>query len=179
MRLLYFTRKITTVGVGWVAQLSQRCRKTLLNSPLLAGLSLHSPPMYYGPEFASHLLGQWADEHQVRLQFIEPGKPIQNAFIKCFNNRLREEYLNEHAFVSLDHARRTIEQWRAGYNSERPHSTLVYLSPEEFASGNRAIRSKPAARTAWPAKGTLPAHCKARRSRPRLSQFFRPQPQNG
>jgi transposase InsO family protein len=124
----YFTRKITTVGVGWVAQLSQRCRKTLLNSPLLAGLSLHSPSTHYGPEFTRHVLGQWADEHQVRLQFIELGKPIQNAFIESFNNRLREEYLNAHAFVSLDRAHRTIEQWRAGYNSERPHKSRLSVA---------------------------------------------------
>jgi putative transposase len=65
--------------------------------------------MYHGPEFTSAVLDQWACDNQVRLQFIEPGKPIQNAFIESFNSRFREEYLNEHVFVSLDDARRKIE----------------------------------------------------------------------
>src|SRR5271166_3664927 len=58
-------------------------------------------------------LDQWAYEHGVRLQFIEPGKPIQNAHIESFNARLREECLNEHVFLSLNDARVKIEQWRA------------------------------------------------------------------
>ena len=91
-----------------------------------------------GPEFTSRVLDQWAYDHQVQLQFIEPGKPIQNAFIESFNSRLREECLNEHVFTSLDDARNKIEQWRSEYNRERPHSSLGYLTPEEFATRNQA-----------------------------------------
>ena len=87
----------------------------------------------------------------MRLQFIEPGKPIQNAFIESFNSRLREECLNEQVFVSLKDARRKIELWRLQYNRERPHSSLGYLAPEEFAAKNRQLRSEPTARTSWPA----------------------------
>jgi len=94
-----------------------------------------------------------AYDHQVRLQFIEPGKPIQNAFIESFNSRLREECLNEHVFTSLDDARTKIEQWRIEYNRERPHSTLGYLTPEEFAAKNQG--SSAIARTAWPADQEL------------------------
>jgi putative transposase len=108
-----------------------------------------------GPEFTSRAMDLWAFEHGVRLQFIEPGKPIQNAFIESFNSRLREECLNEHVFVSLDDARRKIESWRIQYNRERPHSSLGYLPPEEFAAANRQLRSEPTARTAWPAQGML------------------------
>jgi putative transposase len=108
-----------------------------------------------GPEFTSRVLDQWACDNNVRLQFIEPGKPTQNAFIESFNSRLREECLNEHMFISLDDARRKIEHWRKRYNCERPHSSLGYLSPAEFASGNRQLRNEPATRTAWPAKGML------------------------
>ncbi len=104
-----------------------------------------------GPEFTGRVLDQWAYDNQVRLQFIEPGKPIQNAFIESFNSRLREECLNEHVFVSLDDARRKIEQWRIQYNRERPHSSLGYLTPEEFAAAAEQTRSENAARTAWPA----------------------------
>ncbi len=108
-----------------------------------------------GPEFTSQAMDQWAYAHGVRLQFIEPGKPIQNAFIESFNSRLREECLNEHVFVSLDDARRKIEQWRIQYNRERPHSSLGYLPPEEFVALARQLRSEPTARTAWPAPGIL------------------------
>ena len=95
-----------------------------------------------GPEFTGRVLDQWAYDNQVRLQFIEPGKPIQNAFIESFNSRLREECLNEHVFVSLDDARRKIEQWRIQYNRERPHSSLGYLTPEEFAAAAEQTRSE-------------------------------------
>ena len=99
-----------------------------------------------GPEFTGRVLDQWAYERGVKLQFIEPGKPIQNAFIESFNSRLREECLNEHVFVSLDDARSKIEKWRIEYNRERPHSSLGHLTPEEFAGkesgelGHRAHR---------------------------------------
>jgi putative transposase len=107
----------------------------------------------HGSEFISRQLDQWAYEHGVRLQFIEPGKPIQNAFIESFNGRFREECLNEHVFVSLADARRKIEQWRIAYNQERPHSSLGYLTPHEFATRHPTpTRSTAAARTALPAK---------------------------
>ena len=108
-----------------------------------------------GPELRGRALDQWAYEHGVRLQFIEPGKPIQNAHIESFNARLREECLNQHVFVSLDDARSKIEKWRVEYNRERPHSSLGNLTPEEFAvqaanPGNSAL-----ARTARPAQKLL------------------------
>jgi len=85
----------------------------------------------------------------VKLQFIAPGKPIQNAYIESFNARLREECFNEHVFLSLDDARRKIERWRIAYNRERPHSSLGNLTPEEFAAKNQM--SSALGRTAWPA----------------------------
>jgi putative transposase len=106
-----------------------------------------------GPEFTGRVLDQWAYESGVKLQFIEPGKPIQNAFIESFNSRLREECLNEHVFVSLDDARRKIERWRIEYHRERPHSSLGHLTPEEFAAKNQA--NSAIARTAWPADQAL------------------------
>lgn len=106
-----------------------------------------------GPEFRGRVMDQWAYARGVRLQFIEPGKPIQNAFIESFNSRLREECLNEQLFLSLDEARRKIEQWRDKYNRLRPHSSLGYLAPEEFAASHSQLRSAPAARSAGPAQG--------------------------
>jgi putative transposase len=86
-----------------------------------------------GPELTSRALDQWAYERGVRLRFIDPGKPVQNAYIESFNGRLRDECLNEHWFLSLAHARSIIEEWRCDYNQRRPHSALGNLTPLEFA----------------------------------------------
>ncbi len=88
-----------------------------------------------GPELTSKALDQWAYARGVQLRFIEPGKPVQNCFIESFNGRLRDECLNEHWFLSVADARRTIEEWRIDYNRHRPHSSLGNLSPEEFRTG--------------------------------------------
>ena len=86
-----------------------------------------------GPEFAGRALDTWAVRNKVQLRFIDPGKPIQNAYIESFNARLRDECLNQHWFVSLEEARAVIEDWREDYNRERPHSSLDNQTPEEFA----------------------------------------------
>ena len=85
-----------------------------------------------GPELAGKTLDQWAYERGVWLRFIEPGKPVQNAFVESFQGRLRDECLDRHWFVSLPDARHTIETWRQDYNRARPHSALGYRPPEEF-----------------------------------------------
>jgi len=85
-----------------------------------------------GPEFIGKALDSWAYQRGVKLNFIRPGKPVENAFIESFNGRLRDECLNEHWFTSLDHARKAIETWREDYNNERSHSSLNNLTPEEF-----------------------------------------------
>jgi putative transposase len=77
---------------------------------------------------------QWAYQHQVALHFIERGKPTQNALIESFNGKFRDECLNQNWFVDLRHAREVIEAWRVDYNTVRPHSSLRYLTPEEFAA---------------------------------------------
>jgi len=87
-----------------------------------------------GPEFAGKVLDEWAHRRQLRLRFIEPGKPQQNAYIESFNGKFRDECLNEHWFLSMRHAREVIAAWRQEYNSERPHSALGYLTPDRFAA---------------------------------------------
>ncbi|APF89354.1 integrase (plasmid) [Ralstonia solanacearum FJAT-91] len=89
-----------------------------------------------GPEFAGKVLDAWAYEAGVTLSFIRPGKPVENAYIESFNGRFRDECLNEHWFVSMRHARQLIEEWRVEYNTERPHSSLGYLTPAQFAQGH-------------------------------------------
>lgn len=86
-----------------------------------------------GPEFRGRALAAWSEERGVRLEFIQPGKPAQNAFAESFNGRLRDECLNANWFTSLSDARRKIEDWRQDYNQQRPHSSLNYLPPAEFA----------------------------------------------
>jgi len=87
-----------------------------------------------GPEFDGQVLDQWAYRNGVRLSFIRPGKPNENAYVESFNGKFRDECLNEHWFISLAHARRVIEAWRIEYNTERPHSSLGNRTPAEFAN---------------------------------------------
>jgi len=89
-----------------------------------------------GPEFLSRVLEAWTLEQRIEHDFIDPGKPTQNAFIESFNGRLREECLNTDWFLSLKDARRTLEAWRRDYNDERPHSSLGYRTPTEFAQSH-------------------------------------------
>lgn len=85
-----------------------------------------------GPELAGKTVDHWAYERGVQLRFIEPGKPVQNAFVESFHGRLRDECLNRHWFIGLNDARSIVERWRQDYNQTRPHSALGYRSPEEF-----------------------------------------------
>jgi putative transposase len=84
-----------------------------------------------GPEGTSRAMFDWSDRTGVRLRFIEPGRPIQNAFVESFNGRFRDECLDQHWFRSLKHAREEIAAWRHHYNTRRPHSGLRYRTPIE------------------------------------------------
>lgn len=85
-----------------------------------------------GTEFtASHFDG-WAHRLGVQLDFIAPGKPVQNAYIESFNGKLRDECLNQHWFNSLDQAREVLAAWREDFNKTRPHSSLGDVAPEAF-----------------------------------------------
>ncbi len=90
-----------------------------------------------GPEFTCRALDQWAFKHGVELRLIQPGKPTQNGFIESFNGRFRDECLNEHWFSDILHAREIINDWRQDYNESRPHSSLNYQTPAEFAASWR------------------------------------------
>lgn len=87
----------------------------------------------HGPEFEGQVLDTWAYGANVQLSFIRPGKPNENAYIESFNGKFRDECLNEHWFLTMGHARQIIETWRIEYNTERPHSSLGNLTPQEFA----------------------------------------------
>jgi putative transposase len=87
-----------------------------------------------GPEFSGRVFDSWAHANGIALQFIRPGKPVENAFVESFNGRFRAECLNAHWFLNTDHARVVIETWRLEYNSERPHSSLGRRTPAEFTA---------------------------------------------
>ena len=97
-----------------------------------------------GPEFSGKALERWCYEHRVGHEFIQPGKPVQNAFVESFNGTFRDECLNENWFVGLADARRIIEAWRVDYNEVRPHSSLDDRTPGEFG-GRLAAALRPSA----------------------------------
>ncbi len=98
------------------------------------GRSPRSITVDHGTEFQSRALEDWAYRRGVQLDFIRPGKPVENAFIESFNGRLRDECLNVHQFASLAEAQAIIEAWRVDYNQQRPHSSLGHLTPSEFVA---------------------------------------------
>lgn len=86
-----------------------------------------------GPEFTSVALDQWAFRNQIKLSFIQPGKPVQNCFVESFNGKFRDECLGHQIFYDLADARQKIESWRIDYNENRPHSSLKQRTPLEYA----------------------------------------------
>jgi len=85
-----------------------------------------------GPELISLALAEWAEAHGVILEFIKPGKPMQNGFIERFNRTYRQAVLDMYVFTTLDEVREQTEQWLNEYNEDRPHDALGDLSPREF-----------------------------------------------
>ena len=85
-----------------------------------------------GPELTSMALNLWLFRQGIKHEFIEPGKPMQNAYCESFNGRLRDECLNGNYFLTVEDAREKIETWRDFYNEVRPHSSLGYISPKKF-----------------------------------------------
>ncbi len=85
-----------------------------------------------GPEFRSSVMFKWSQDNKVELCFIAPGKPQQNAFVESFNGKFRKECLDLNCFGDLLEARDVIMNWRLDYNTNRPHSSLNYMSPTKF-----------------------------------------------
>lgn len=100
-----------------------------------------------GSEFTSRAFDAWAYARGVKTQFIRPGKPVENCFVESFNGTLRDECLNLHWFLSLEDAKRTIEDWRRDYNEFRPHSSLGGLTPAEYAGSRSQGEERLAAAT--------------------------------
>lgn len=90
-----------------------------------------------GAELTSNVMLKWQEDRKVDWHYIAPGKPMQNGLVESFNARMSEECLNEHLFPSLRHARHMIAARRAGYNHQRPHSSLDGLTPWEYHQRSR------------------------------------------
>ncbi len=115
----------TSLPAARVIQVLQRC------------IELHGKPnivrLDNGPEFISSRLAHWAGQQAITLQFIQPGKPTQNAYIERFNRSYRNKVLDCYVFESLEEVREITEDWRQRYNQQRPHDALNKLPPETYA----------------------------------------------
>ena len=112
-----------------------------------------------GTELTSNAILTWSVEAGVDWHYIDPGKPVQNAFIESFNGRLRDEFLNETLFTSLIQARLMLEEWRRDYNAVRPHSRIGWLTPAAYAAKFSPQRDQGAAlpdgSAPWPVAPTV------------------------
>jgi len=125
-----YSKEVPVIAVDVSISGARVCRildQLFLTRPLPETLILDN-----GPEFAGTALDAWAAQHGVHLHFIQPGKPVQNAFIESFNGKFRDECLNEHWFLTLQEAQLVIEAWRREYNEERTHSGIGDVTPQEF-----------------------------------------------
>jgi putative transposase len=95
----------------------------------------------HGTEFQSRALEDWTYRRGIQLDFIRPGKPVENACIESFIGRLRDECLNVHQFTSMAEAQHIIEAWRLDHNQRRPHSSLGHPTPNEFVAQRQGIRT--------------------------------------
>lgn len=108
-----------------------------LTRELERAIAIHGKPQAIrcdnGPEMTSRHFLAWAIERKIDIVHIQPGKPTQNGGMESFNGKLRDECLNTSWFWNLFDARKKIGSWKTEYNSRRPHSSLGYLTPDEFA----------------------------------------------
>ena len=117
-----------------------QCRADRAERRRRPGGAVHASPTTEGDHgrsrhgVTSKALDEWAYRRGVQLDFIRPGKPVENAFIESFNGRLRDECWNVYSFESIGHAQRLIESWRRDYNDHRPHGALGRLTPSEYAT---------------------------------------------
>ena len=100
-----------------------------------------------GPEFVARALLEWIAGQKIETALIDPGKPWQNGVGESFNGKFRDECLSMEWFLSRAEAKAVIEAWRRHYNEVRPHSSLGYLTPAEFAASIQQINAAPASAT--------------------------------
>lgn len=126
-----YSRRCLAAEVGLSIMGSDDCR-ILTAAAERAGGKPEAITCDNGPEFAGRTVQMWAQEQNVRINFIEPGKLMQNAYIESFNGKFRDECLNENWFTELETTREIIAAYVVEYNSYRPHSALGGQTPDEF-----------------------------------------------
>ena len=133
--------RVLTVVDQWsrwspILEVAQSMSGAAVAAALERAIGRHGRPksitVDHGTEFTSRALDEWAYRRGVALDFIRPGKPVENGYIESFNGKLRDECLNATQFLSIADARSKIEAWRVDYNLHRPHSALGQLSPREY-----------------------------------------------
>lgn len=102
-----------------------------------------------GSEFASRVMDAWAYRHGIQLDFIRPGKSVENCFIESFNGRLRDKCLNVEVCFTLEDVREKLTRWQEDYNLTRPHRALQDQAPASFAADWSATRQTPQESHAW------------------------------
>jgi len=94
-----------------------------------------------GPEFISNYFSEWCESHRIAIHYIQPGKPMQNGFIERFNRLFREDVLDAFWFEDLQQLRIITDKWRDDYNCNHPHKSLGMISPIDFRSVNKLVRT--------------------------------------
>jgi putative transposase len=123
-----------------------------------------------GPEFIARAVKEWLAASGVQTLYIEPGSPWENAYVESFNGKLEDELLGRELFTSLTEAKVLLEQYRLEYNHERPHSSLEYRTPAEFAASCEAVNVASAAGAATALDQSPVGETEAIRSEPALSR---------
>ena len=127
-----YSRQCLAVHAGWSIRAVDVIRV------VQAAIKEHGKPGYIrsdnGPEFIAYAIGDWLRAEEVGTIYIAPGSPWENAYIESFHDKLRDECLNRELFGSLREAQVVVEAWRSEYNERRPHSSLGYRTPKEYAT---------------------------------------------
>ena len=126
-----FTRECPAIEVG--VSVSSRRVTRVLERVIAERGAPQSLRCDNGPEFTSRHFLAWCEERRIQVVHIQPGRPMQNGYVESFNGRFRDECLNANWFVNIVDAKQKIEDWRVEYNVERPHSSLAYRTPNEYA----------------------------------------------
>jgi len=105
----------TSINGTWISQVLDQLG-------WIKGLPEVITVIFHTPEITGKVLDSWTYRNGVKLEFSRPSNPVDNAFIESFNRTVRDECLNDNWFLSLEHTRKLIEEWRVDYNTNRPHS---------------------------------------------------------
>jgi transposase InsO family protein len=126
-----FTREFLTVHLAWSIRAEDVI--TVVEAAMVRYGRPENLRSDNGPEFIAYKIQDWLKEKEVKTLYIKPGSPWENGHIESFHDKLRDELLNRELFGSLLEAKVLVEAWRIEYNQKRPHSSLGYQTPEEFA----------------------------------------------